>query len=352
MVSAMEQRKRRHAVRHRLWGLGALHQAEIDIAMANRQLVRPASGVGFRAGVAPPPLTDAEDIQPTFEGPIRRGTNPTGNYCSAVAGNYNLADRVETHLPGSRRWLLEDIAFFFNDGAPDINETADSMDRILARIGLRRLSWSAAIFGEKRLRETYWLLAQRQLEYFATLPSPDHLQLLTCFYHERTWLAPFSAERQNRYIWLVQHACASAIDVLCTHPVLDAAHTGVDMPQEIRTAFDHVRRGIQYFGVRSHARPSRHAEPLFSPTLFIKDFDGIDDADLCAGLGFATTEEHQKNPKHGRYSLDIEPTRQESDRALLALLDHLDVPPDLHVRGYDAPRPHEEFFWKRFSTCS
>ncbi|GAB6196021.1 hypothetical protein [Lysobacter xanthus] len=351
MVGATQERKRRHAARKRLWGLAALHFAGIDISMANRQLVKPPDGNPFKAGVSPPPLTDPNDIAETFEGPIVRGANPAGDYCSAIADRYRLAERVEEHLPGSRQWLLEDIAFYFDDGAPDINASADSLEKVLGRLGLRRLSWNTATFGEKVFRDSYWQLAKRQLDYFATLPSIDYLQLLVCFAHEQVWLHPYAARRHERYLGMVLDALHTAVDTLCTHPLLGAADTGVDMEVELRSAFVQVRRNIEYFGLRSHARPSRHADPLLSPTLFVRDFKGFDDADFCAGLDFAVPIEQRENPRSTPFSVGTVPTFDEAAAAFDMLLARLDLPKDTRLVDFYVERSPCAVVWNRFQRC-
>lgn len=352
MGGATAERRRRHAVRHRLWGLGVLAQAGIDLHMANRQLVLPPEGGGFRAGVSPIPLTERSKVDPTFEGSIQRGTNPAGKYFALGDARYCLAERVEEHLPGSREWLLEKLEPYFDDRAPDIGLARASQGAMLQQLGLRRLSWSAASFSEAALGETHWYLAQKQLEYLAKIPSPTHLQLLISFYHEQTWQHPLAARRHYRYMTLIRDAYELAVETLSSLPFLRLADTRVDMEREIDHAFRHVRGNIEFLGLRSEGTEADEENTLLSPTLFVQDFADFEDADFCAGLGYAVPLEHREDPqRYTRFSEGPEPTPQEALEALWQLLAHLELDRDTHLVDLHVTESSLAGIWSRFQRC-
>lgn len=337
----------------RLWVLSLLWRHRTTLDMLNRQLVHAPDGQPYVPGEHPAPFPVDTDAKPTFDRHLELGTRPNGCYHHDGHGAYNLFERVQSHDRESGAWLLEPLAPYFRAEVPPIDHAVDSLAACLGTLGLRRLSWSTAWFGARRYGESYWLLAQHQLEYFATLPTPSHLVLLITLWHQQLWAIPFSAPWHARYCQMLSEAFDAAVDGLTRHPMLETHPVGERMPDAIRTAFAHVHSELNYFGARSRVSPSKTPEPELAPPLFIEDFEGFDDADFCAGLGAAVPIEQVEGihpPRLTRYSDKAEPPLEASTRAFNNLLHRVDGVDVFDRTGANENCATTEHVWRRFLT--
>jgi hypothetical protein len=341
----------------RLWVLSLLYRHQTTLELLNRQLLHVPDGRAYVAGVHPEPAPADGTIEDKFSRHLERGTSPDGDYYGGDQPRFNLAKRVQEFDPDSYPWLLNGLLPYLKVELPSIDSAVDTLAQTLNTLRLRRISWSAAWFGSWYCGESYWTMVKRQLDYYATLPTPHHLTMLVCLWHERLWAAPFSGAWQpkhDRYLALLSDAWDTAIVRLSKHPMLDVHPIGRSVGRDIQTALEFVRRNLSWFAMRSVISPSKEPEPVIVPSLFVRDFEGFEDADFCAGLGAGIPIEQVEGlepPRLTRYSNEPVPPPEAYAEAFEDLLAHFD-PPEIREQ-LDAVEFSEanEHVWRRFGRC-
>lgn len=270
----------------RLWVLSLLWRHNTTLDTLNRQLLQEPNGRPFVPGVHPEPMPSRIPVEDTFGRHLELGTTPDGRYYGGDDGRFNLAERVRQHDPDSYPWLLSDLLPYFKAELPPVDHAVDTLAATLAALGLRRISWITAAYAAQILGDKYWSLIKRQLDFYATLPSPLHLTLLACLWHERRWCASLpdgTTVRTQRYLDLLSGAWDLAINSLSCHPMLATPHSDESLKSNIECALEHVRHNITWFAARS-ASSRRYPIADLDPPIFVRDFDGFNEANGHGGL--------------------------------------------------------------------
>ena len=317
------KRSRHQAFRSRLWTLRLMDALGASLDQLNCQLVLPPTNRPFVLGSEPPPLTPRTQREKTFQGPLERGTDPAGMYFGSTAERYSLAARVEEHVPGSRAWLLEDIAPYLERNCPPIGTAVDLQSAILSRLGLHCFSEAAAEYGFSEHPDLCHRLVREQLAWLAEVKAPEHLALLVAMCHIRHWLRPRTEEAFAFY-----KAVRLAFGALAQHSsVMRHTRGGRVLVAEVHSAAEHVVHSIKVYGHRSIApenefgQPQVPTVPWHTHTLLCGASKRIGELDSAAALQVCIPMEHifDGAPAERAYEGDY-PSQAESRSALLKML--------------------------------
>lgn len=322
------------ALRSRLWVLALLEHLDVtELAPLNAQLVLPPADEGFVFGITPQPLRELCKEDLVFEGPLERGTDPAGRYfgkkedsISSERGKshqFSLAERVEEHAPGSRRWLLEPVAPYFESALPTVSYALQARQLVLANLGLKQISWAAAEFGMRYARAEIERVAAMQYAHLASLSEPHYLCLLISALHEQCWhdsSSIFTADAAGHV--------DLAFKALICHPMLTQHPLGDLARLELESARSHVLRAIRRDGSHSVPADGMDRPQTSAPILFCRGFQDFSDANYVASLGWGVPSSHFERATPSQfYSSETGsvPSREESLKALEKLLHHTDL---------------------------
>ncbi len=322
----------------RIWVLRLLHLFQAELWQLNAQLTLPPEpGERFQFGVSPCPI-DKRLVPNVFQQALDRGHDPSERLYlePKIDGErYNLFLRVAHHVPSSEDWLFQPFAQYFEDSLPDVANSAQLVNRLLRRLGLRRMGTSATEFAIDQIPRLVRRREERSMQAMAEAPDPLHVMLLLCLYHERKWHYPEAAET-----WNLDATCCSICRNFAARDEFTWSNQARAFSSQIEQEFRSVVLKIRHNGHHS-APPQYPVKGMLEPGLRGEDQLGIlrsrrcvlcdpgpffDDADLCAGLGYAIPISHFIYGKPTKYSAGAIPSKDESRRALAQLMRDADIP--------------------------
>lgn len=294
--------------RARLWILHLLWVTKGTLSDLNRQLVREPGGRKFSLGVAPRPVaTTANDI---FGRILALGTDPDGNYSGPVGKKYNLAERVERHLPGSIGWLLGSVSPYLQASPPTLEQAAQIFESSSRALGLQAVDPFALAFGYSNFPELVESCAGRQIQELERSTSPHALSLLLVLYHEACWV-----DRDSPKSTRIREAVDTWLEEVVKHPLFHTHPIGIEVQQDILLGIHNACARIYREGHRMPSGPRPlwliHSQPIiFYPTRI-----DIRDAEFCASLGYATPLSQFTEPRFTPYSASPLPSTEASSLA-------------------------------------
>lgn len=323
----------------RIWVLRLLCLFQAELWQLNAQLtLPPESSEEFQFGVSPYPI-DKRLVPNVFQQAFDRGRDPSERLYlepKLDGQRYNLFLRVARHVPFSEDWLFQPFVPYLGDTLPDVAYSANLVNRLLKRLGLRRMGATATAFAIDQIPRLVRRREERSLLAMAERPDPLHLMLLFSLYHERKWHYPNSAETRS-----LDGICCSACRSFAARDEFTWSEQALAYRSQIERELWKVVLKIRHIGHHS-APPQYPAKGLFDPGprgeaqlgildarhCVICDPNGsFDEADLCAGLGYEIPISYFIYGKPTAYSADAIPSTSESRHALSQLMRDADIPP-------------------------
>lgn len=299
--------------RARLWILHLLWVTKGTLSDLNRQLVREPGGRKFSLGVVPRPVgTTASDV---FGRILTLGTDPNGNYTGPVGKKYNLAERVERHLPGSLDWLLGGVSPYLQASPPTLDEASLVIATSARALGLQAIDPFALAFGYSKFPELVESYAERQIKELERSTSPHALSLLLVLYHEACWV-----DRDSPKSTRIREAVDTWLKEVIKHPLFHTHPIGIEVQQDILLGIHNACARIYREGHRMPSGP----RPLWlihsQPIIFYPSRIDIRDAEFCASLGYATPLSQFTEPRFTPYSASPLPSKEASSLAFHDIL--------------------------------
>lgn len=312
--------------RPRTWVLHLLHRYDVGLDALNAQLPLPPDPEGLVWGTRPEPLRELGKEDRVFEAALLRGKDPAGRYFTEretvlpgkrrthAPRKFSLAERVDQHVPGSRPWLFEPLGPYLETALPSIRDALATSAQLISELGFRRVSNPAIEFALQIDAARVHALAQAQYDYLACVTDPRHLSLLVTLLHEQAWHGRGLSHQDP-----LLESAHQAFHALIRHPMFEVHPYGEVARHEWQSLRCDVLNALMRDGCHSAPTPGMERPTRALPILLCRHFEGFEEADYAAALGWGTPLTHFIAPPGNRYMSSDHPLKAESQQALTVL---------------------------------